>query len=463
MKPFNFLKAFGGRIWQSMAGAKIGNSYTSNFTSFLGTGYYTPPGSGHNYAAEAGAIWENSAAWCALTRIILAYFEAELSVQKKIDGKWKTLDNHPAYQVLNGKHSVMDTRQFWTVVLIGVLSGGNGYLKIGFDENGVPNALVGLPHNITCIDNVMNPNVWINRYRYMPSGAPNQFFSPDEIIHFRHLCDITNPRYGVSPFIGALREIVTDNEASSAAAAVLRNAVIIPTFWSPSSWDDASVLTPQMLEEYERRIKQNSGGDNRGNFIMFNTPGDWKSASPNIEQMAFDAVRRIPAQRICACLGVHPMFVGIGYEEKFTDTAMKEATMQSYQNAIIPLWVAMGQQLTEQLMPYYTDDLDNYRFFFDYSRVAALQENVNLLHERMRSDFNAGILTANEVRAEIGRPPVPGGDVLLKPTTAYNNNGDDPDKGTPDENTGKKKGGLRDGREGMSDGRDGMNRQPKDG
>lgn len=464
MNTIKALRAFGGRIRQTLGGVRLGNQVGMDTWGFTGNGYYrTLPGTTHNYSAEVGAAWENSAVWACITRIANSFFEADLVIQEKVLGEWATLDDHPLYSVLKCRNSVMTTRQLWWGALIGRLSGGNGYFHIGKDGAGMPYSLITLPHFLVGIEAPSDGTRWIDSYVYRPVNSTWQYFKPDDIVHFRHGMDITNPRYGISPLIGSLREVCTDNEAATAAAAVLRNSVIFGPMWTPSSWDDSDNLTLEQIQDVRQKIIQAQSGDNRGNFSMINIPGKWEQPTFEATRMAFDAVRKIPAERVCASLGVHPLFVGIGGGiERFTEKNLQEATIQSYQTAIIPLWDSIGAELTEQLLPYYTTDLDNFRVAFDYQKVTALQENVNLLHERNRANFNAGLMSRNEARASIGLGPVKDGDMLLTPTSAYPDGSASTEgarDGTPKENTGKKKqNGLRDGKEGLSEGREGMAR-----
>ena len=54
------------------------------------------------------------------------------------------------------------------------------------------------------------------------------------------------------------------------------------------------------------------------------------------------------------------------------------------------------------------------RLAYDYSEVQALQDDVQLLHQRARENFRTGGITLNEFRQQVGQQPDASGDYYLR-------------------------------------------------
>jgi hypothetical protein len=65
--------------------------------------------------------------------------------------------------------------------------------------------------------------------------------------------------------------------------------------------------------------------------------------------------------------------------------------------------------IVNQLLPEYEEGLS---VEWDYSRVSALQEDRNSRWSRATAAWNAGAITQNEFRAEVGLPDRPDGEVF---------------------------------------------------
>ena len=78
---------------------------------------------------------------------------------------------------------------------------------------------------------------------------------------------------------------------------------------------------------------------------------------------------------------------------------------------MVPAWIAIAEQLTQKLMPEYSTS-GRLEYFFDTTNVTALQEAKDLLHQRVRNDYTANLITKNEARLETGRDTVPSGDIF---------------------------------------------------
>jgi SPP1 gp7 family putative phage head morphogenesis protein len=124
-------------------------------------------------------------------------------------------------------------------------------------------------------------------------------------------------------------------------------------------------------------------------------------------------VRSVAESRICSAFQVPPQLVGaqVGLEHA-TYSNYEEARKSFWQETLMPIYTAHADIINLHLAP---DFGENIRVRWDFSGVAALQEDVNKVHERTRLNLGSGYITVNEARQAIGLDPVMGGEVFLRP------------------------------------------------
>src|SRR5262249_19919694 len=80
----------------------------------------------------------------------------------------------------------------------------------------------------------------------------------------------------------------------------------------------------------------------------------------------------------------------------------------AYEGFAIPLWEYFADELSAQLLPDYDGmpkgDEPTREVRADYSKVRALQEDEDALHQRLDNSFQAGWMKRSEVRAKAGLP-----------------------------------------------------------
>lgn len=127
----------------------------------------------------------------------------------------------------------------------------------------------------------------------------------------------------------------------------------------------------------------------------------------------------------CSVFGVPPILVGayVGILHLNQRASVKEAQTDFWINKMSPLFKALRTFLTWNLLPEFENialiEAEKVRVSWDMSRVMALQEDTDKRHDRARKDFQSGLITLNEGRAEIGqKPDESGSDYYLRPSMA---------------------------------------------
>jgi hypothetical protein len=127
------------------------------------------------------------------------------------------------------------------------------------------------------------------------------------------------------------------------------------------------------------------------------------------EQMDLKVLHRVPEERISAVLGVPAIVAGLGAGlDRSTYSNFREAREAFTEQKLLPLWRQLAAEITLQLVPDFTDD----RLViadFDTGEIRALADDENEKATRLKTLVDAGILTKDEARAELGYDALPNG------------------------------------------------------
>jgi phage portal protein BeeE len=172
-----------------------------------------------------------------------------------------------------------------------------------------------------------------------------------------------------------------------------------------------------MTEIEAQRVKSSwrakYGGDNRGEIAMLENGASIERISLNMEELAFDALRKVPEARISAGFLIPPEYSGltVGLEHS-TYNNVNEARRGFFEDTIVQLLALDAGELEQDLG---ADFGGNLTIEHDLSKVVALQENEDAKWVRAVSGWEKGLITQNEGRQHIGLAELPGGDVFKMP------------------------------------------------
>ena len=387
MRKFNF----GGYAGQA---AGWNDPYGYNFRPLGGSNF--------DYRREVGAPWENSIISACIQWAERAFPEARLMVQRYNNGTWEEEPDHYALRLLKFPNKEYSSNALWTSIVRSWMLDGNVYLYADFSRSvlGWPNQLFYIPHTSINPRFDENGSTFINDYIYR-TGRDNFIIPKDNIVQFRNGLSLDNTRKGTCPILGVLREICADNEASTAAAAIMRNLGVPGITFVPA--DSSSEMTQEQLQKLREMGREKFTGDRRGEMLVTNIPGKFEQFGFAPEQLAFDKIRKLPEERICAAFGLPAMVIGMGAGlERSTFTNYKEAREAAYENCMIPMYKTLADQLSWELLPIFDESPKDVRFWFDTSEITALQEDQNARYERIGKTWERGLIKRNEARTELG-------------------------------------------------------------
>lgn len=409
-------------VWTRIGGMGVG----SRMRTLL-------PGSRLDYEKEAGDLWQNSLVAIVLKWVGDNYPKPKMRVcQLKADGTTKPLARHPVVDLVRKPNPFYTGRVLAKIIALSILTDGNAYVvKI---RNGIkrPVQLWWVPHWM------MQP-VWdqgegaafIRAYQFIRDYEIIEIPAAD-VIHFRDGLDPRNDRLGLAAVKAQVREICTDNEASGYTASILRNAGVPGLVAMPKG---ATRIDKGQGDRLRDKVRDALTGDMRGDtMVMLTGEMEIKTLGFSPEEMRLDKLPAKAEARVCASLGVSPMVVGLSDPNK-TYSNLAEANSAGWRHCIVPLQDLVAETLRYQLLNEFGDP-ETLTIEFDYSEVEALQEDLKALHDRVREDWKANLISQNEARDQIGFEPDPDGDKFLFQLTMVSaEDGTDDEDGTDSSTT----------------------------
>jgi HK97 family phage portal protein len=245
----------------------------------------------------------------------------------------------------------------------------------------------------------------VDFYRY--AYAPGRYLdlAPADVVHFRNGLDDGDHRLGCSPLKRLAREISADDQATRYADRLLANLAVNGLTLSFDK--DSPSIDQATADELKARIVAAYGGDAVGSAAVLSPGAKLEALGFSPAQMDMKTLHRVPEERISAVLGVPAIVAGLGAGlDRSTYANARESREIFTEMKLIPLWRSLAAEITLQLVPDFTSD-PAVLVEFDIAQIRALADDVNAQAERLQLLTEAGILTTDEARAELGYEALP--------------------------------------------------------
>ncbi len=317
-------------------------------------------------------------------------------VQQRIGGAWQTVSGHwvsdllssPQGRLAAGEKSRIDCRKLLSAMTFSRMLDGNAYVQKIRNARGEIIGLDWIPHqNVEPVAATDRPSVADHYVVQGVKGASR--LEVEDVIHDLDGVDPANPVRGISRLASVMRQILTDNQISAYSQAILSNPVpsLMVTMKSETtriSQKDADYLAQKMRDV--------ASGSRAGGVIVPTFPAEVTPIGFKPDDLAIGDLNRLPEERITAVFGIPAMVLGLGSGlSHSTYSNMREAREAATEEFLVPLWQDLAQTFTEQLLGN-RDRAMGLRVSFDMREVGTLQDDRNRLHERVRADFQAGLI-----------------------------------------------------------------------
>lgn len=327
--------------------------------------------------------------------------EARLTVyQDTGDGKREELPDHPVALLLKKPNSKMTQMEFVQALMVYLDVAGSSNWEIEYNRGGDPISLWPMrPDWCAYIRGEGNPLAFV---RYQPYGLPPKDLSTDDIVVVQQFDPLYPMLKGLSRTAVAMRIIGVDMSTTTILDRFMQSGGFLQGLLSTDqhlSAQEADRIQSEWLHKY-------GGSDNAGKIGVVGSGVKYQQMSQSFRDMAFPDVDARTESRICMAYRVSPILINakIGMDRS-TYSNYAEANKAFHQFTIAPLWRFIASQMTEQLLPKFTDD-PTICIDWDLSQVRALQEDKDKAWARSTIAFQNNLIARDEARQEMGLDPI---------------------------------------------------------
>ncbi len=254
--------------------------------------------------------------------------------------------------------------------------------------------------------------VYLSHWDYNPDGEPIKI-DPADVIHFRDGIDPLNTRRGFCAFKSLVREVFTDEEASTFTAALLGNLGVPGVVISPSAAAMNGGGGPRLgggaimdAKQVKTAFKETFGGENRGDAMVLSAPTDVHVLAFNPQQLTLRDLRKLPEERVSGVFGVPAIVSSFGAGlDRSTFANYGEAREAAYEEGVLPVHGDFAGILKSQGLSEFVDDVRRFIVDFDISEVRVLQEDQNNLWTRAVDALTHGGISRRRFKEMVGEEP----------------------------------------------------------
>lgn len=331
--------------------------------------------------------------------------------KKNSNGKAEILTNHPLLDLLARPNPHQDRSEFLKELIGFYLIAGNTFVEAVAPKNRPPVELwIKRPDRMKVVPGKKG----ISAYEWENGGQKvrwpvDQLTGNSQIRHIRTFNPL-NDWYGMSPVEAAAYNIDQHNETDVWNMGLLKNSA------APSGAieTDMAVGAEELKRLRGEWNKRNSGGENAGSVVFLTNGLKWKGLSFSPRDMLLIQSKSFSARFICLAFGVPPFLIGL--PEGATFTNFGEARLALWDETIIPLAKHVLQEFSNWLLPHFGDA--SLELLLNLDDMPALEMRRASKWKRVLNAVQAGVLTPNDARKELGYGTVDGGDVLMLPLNA---------------------------------------------
>ena len=144
---------------------------------------------------------------------------------------------------------------------------------------------------------------------------------------------------------------------------------------------------------------------------------DYQQMAAAPKDMALTELHDLTESRICSVFGVPPILIG-------ANVGLQRSTFSNYREARLSFHSETLEPLVTRILRYFNRNLfdeypGNERLTVDWSAMRAALDDKADQTNRTTTSFNAGIITLNEAREELGYDAITEGDVRRIPATVF--------------------------------------------
>jgi HK97 family phage portal protein len=365
----------------------------------------------HNYWRFAlEGYGRNEIVYAAVEELATSAAEPRLMAYRKgANGKPEALGDHPILDLFEHPNPFMSRYALIANLIMFRAIAGSSYLLKTRSASGKivqlwplrPDRMFVIPH----------PDQYIRGWEYRMEDMPPLFIPREDVIQFRYRNPVDD-WYGLPPLAVCAERVDTDAMMRSFTLAFFRNAAVPAGLLN---------ITKQVTTAERQLIRDKFRGETGGPqnwhqmLVLDNMEAKYQPMGLPLGQagIVLPELDEISEARIGMAFGVPLELLGarLGMVHGNRST-MDAARSTMWDETLVPLYHEMAADMTRSFVDEPWDEPFDY-LEFDLSTVQALQEDADAKHIRIRADVEAGILSVQEARKELGYEPDYDPDALL--------------------------------------------------
>ncbi len=324
----------------------------------------------------------------------------------------KTLESGPLVELLQCPNPTQCYQAFLASITMPLLIDGNSYILGNIISKQGKGELISLrPDRVEIkTSSAGQPTHYeykINNETFAYPIDPQTHHS--DILHIKEPHP-TDDLYGLSPMEAAGISIDQHNESSTWNKKLLENSARFPGILTMK---DPGIGTPRMtqtqLSDISNKLNtQYTGFQNAGKIPVFNFDMAFQSLGMTPTDMDWLNAKNSTARDICLAFGYPPHLLGMAEGATFNNVG--EAKLSFYEETVIPLTKRIHSALSHFLSQQTGQNIQIVAYL---DQVSALAPRREIARKNAREDLQAGVITINEAREEMGYDPLPGLDNMV--------------------------------------------------
>lgn len=278
-------------------------------------------------------------------------------------------------------------------------------------------------------------NSWLTPDRFEFRGTKERVsYDADRVVYFRGYS--ANEDVGVSP-LESLRQILMEDWAGTRMREqVMRNGARVSGYIKrpPQGASGVKDWSQTARDRFRQQWQQQYVGEGAqaGGTPILEDGMEFVAASQTAKDLQYIEGRKLTREEVAAAYFIPPPMVGILDKASFSN--ITEQHKMLYQDTLGP-WLTMIQEEIElQLIPDFESKAHD--FYVEFNLREKLTGSFIERQDAISKAVGGPTMTINEARALDNRPPIEGGDVLIRPLNVTQNGDDEPiqaETETPDD------------------------------
>ena len=307
--------------------------------------------------------------------------------------------DHPLYDILSRRPNGWQTSfEFRETLALHLVLTNNAYCYINRVGGRIYELIPFEPNRVT----VTRKKDFSLSYELLGDDGDTRTLQQADVWHLRG--PSWNSWMGMEAVKLAREAIGLSIELEAAHARLHKNGVQPSGFYSVET-----VLTPDQQRSLAKWIKEQAGGDNRGMPLVLDRGAKWLSQQMSGVDSQHLETRRFQIEEVCRALRVMPIMVG--YSDKTATYASAEQMFLAHVTHTLGPW---GKRFEDSIDVNLLDPKDG-GIYARFNWAALLRGSMVAQAQFFSTLFNVGAYSPNDIRADLDKNPVDGGDEYFRP------------------------------------------------